>query len=116
MSRAAGDDSNKPTPTTTRQRRRTGERQADDEPKGEDTTQAPAHAISSDAHEGPITSGIRHNKETVAAVSRKPGPTPSPPERGRSERSEQVGVLGGAARRSLAAADPHPALPLAGGG
>ena len=44
-----------------------------------------------------------------------------PPERGRSERSEQVGVRGREACASVAAADPHLArfarlLPLSGGG
>src|SRR5579862_875552 len=35
---------------------------------------------------------------------------------GGSERSEQVGVRGGDACASGEAADPHPALPLSGGG
>ena len=35
---------------------------------------------------------------------------------GGSERSEQVGVRGGNACASFEAADPHPALPLSGGG
>ena len=37
-----------------------------------------------------------------------------PPERGRSERSEQVGVRGGDACASLPAADPHLTSPFQG--